>query len=269
MQPNTPEYEKPPLIEVICGVQFEALEAMFAAHVGMLWSRFRNDFPIVQEVPPLADVFEHFDDGTQDTGVTFSAKPPLPRTWFVSRNKNLIVQTQRDRFMHNWRKVLDTDEYPRFERVFKSFQDRLAVFEDFAEQSGFGELAFNQFEMTYVNVLAADNGSLQVGRVGEYFKDISWENGGRSLPSPESMSLVFTFSYPDDRIRLHIKAQTAERGATKDPVIRLELTARGMPKEKSKQAMNEWFSAAHERIVFAFADISAEEVQQKHWKRIR
>ena len=37
-----PEYEEPPVIEVVCGIHFEELTSLQAVHLGSLWSKLRG-----------------------------------------------------------------------------------------------------------------------------------------------------------------------------------------------------------------------------------
>ena len=119
-----PKFEKPPVIEVVCGIQFEPLTSLLAPHLGVLWERYKQDYPHCREVAPLAPVLERFE-GLPSVELQLSDTPPLPRTWFIHQDETGIVQVQRDRFLHNWKKVRDEDEYPHYEKVIGMFRDRL------------------------------------------------------------------------------------------------------------------------------------------------
>ena len=99
-----PEFEKPPVIEVVCGVLFKPLESMLAPHLGVLWDRFKAQYRTCQEVAPLAPIVERFDE-SPGVELAISDKPPLPRIWFIHESETGIIQVQRDRFLHNWKKV--------------------------------------------------------------------------------------------------------------------------------------------------------------------
>ena len=40
-----PDFENPPVIEVVCGVSFAPLTDLKAVHLGLLWERFRDRYP--------------------------------------------------------------------------------------------------------------------------------------------------------------------------------------------------------------------------------
>lgn len=53
------------------------------------------------------------------------------------------------------------------------------------------------------------------------------------------------------------------------PIILFELTARGMPKDTSLDAMWEWFDLAHVWIVKGFADLTSTDVRKNIWKQAK
>ena len=55
--PDLPDFNKPPVTETILSLQFEPIAKMTAVHVGVLWQRFREQFPLVEEHPTTAAHF--------------------------------------------------------------------------------------------------------------------------------------------------------------------------------------------------------------------
>ena len=74
---------------------------------------------------------------------------------------------------------------------------------------------------------------------------------------------------PDETGRLHATIRSAVRRDDNLPIILFELTARGMTKDRSKEAMWAWFDLAHEWIVRGFADLTGENMHKNVWKRTR
>ena len=110
--PHLPEFESPPIVEVVFSVQFEPLGSLRTAQIGLLWERFRKDFPKVDEKPPLEPVLERFDrPQSVKVGLRFEALdvPPLARVLFLNEPESQLIQVQPDRFIHNWRKNADTE----------------------------------------------------------------------------------------------------------------------------------------------------------------
>ena len=75
-----PSYKRPPVDEVVCGFRFERLRGLKVPHIGLLWEKFRNEYPTVQHAIPIAsDVGEslrhayHFERGG-DTNHVWSGR---------------------------------------------------------------------------------------------------------------------------------------------------------------------------------------------------
>jgi hypothetical protein len=54
------DFDSPPVTEVVLGVQFNSLERFLSPHLGLVWSEFKQEFPIVEEHPYLPPTFETF-----------------------------------------------------------------------------------------------------------------------------------------------------------------------------------------------------------------
>ena len=264
-----PEFENPPVIEVVCGLLFKSIDSLLAPHLGVLWEKFKDEYPACQETAPLAPVIERFDE-TPPVQMELTDRPPLPRVWFVHRNENGIVQIQRDRFLHNWKKVRPDDAYPRYATVIKMFGERLTTFESFLEETKLGSIEPLQYEMTYVNHIPKGDGLETFNRVGDVFPDFGWRpDESRFLQTRESFTCRTSFTMPDETGRLHATIRSAVRRDDNLPIILFELTARGMPNDRSKEAMWAWFDLAHEWIVRGFADLTGENMHKNIWKRTR
>jgi uncharacterized protein (TIGR04255 family) len=260
-----PSFETPPVNEVICGITFKPIEGMLAPHLGILWEKFRNEYPTCKEVDPLVQVIESFDE-EEKRGLNFDV-PFLPRIWFVSKDENAIVQIQRDRLLHNWRKIRPTDEYPRYSAVKEKFRQRCMEFESFLTENQLGAINLVQYEMTYFNHIPVGAGWESIEQVGRLFPDFNWRSGSRFLNNPEKVNWRTSFVLPNNTGRLHLAIQSALRRQDRLPVFIVELTARGIGGERNLQGMWPWFDVAREWIVRGFADITGPELQKNVWKR--
>lgn len=235
-------------------------------HLGLLWQEFQNDYPSVNEVAPLRPSIESFGE-ERSVKLALSDVPPMARTWFVHRDETAIVQVQRDRFLHNWKKARDSDNYPRYSRVVELFRDRLATFESFLQNANLGELCPTQYEMTYVNHIEQGHGWNSMAEFGNLFP--GFMRGHRKsgfLPDVESCNMRAAYRLPGRMGRLHATIRTTTRDDGK-AVIVLDLTARGFPGDDSREAMQTWFDLAREWIVRGFTDLTSEDVQKKEWGR--
>jgi len=67
--------------------------------------------------------------------------------------------------------------------------------------------------------------------------------------------------------RLHVTIQNGMVRDTRQPLLILNLTVRGIGNDKSSEAMWPWFDLAREWIVRGFGDLTGEEVQKRIWKK--
>ena len=136
-----PEFANPPVVEVVLSLQFERVE-LTSLLFARMWERFRERFPRVEEHPPLPPSVERFDPASAHPELRVQILPAqfVPRYWLLSETGNELVQVQSDRFIYNWRKVLEGDVYPRYAAMRHAFEQELARFHQFVTEEGLGDL---------------------------------------------------------------------------------------------------------------------------------
>jgi uncharacterized protein (TIGR04255 family) len=135
-----PDYEKPPVIEVVFGVQFKKLNNLSTPHIGKFWECLGIDnYPDFQEMPELSHIIEKEDSlQSPDSNVEYFQVPPLPRLFFIDSDKDHIVQIQRDRLLVNWRKLTQDQEYPKYASLLPRFCETLDIFKEFVKSCSIG-----------------------------------------------------------------------------------------------------------------------------------
>jgi uncharacterized protein (TIGR04255 family) len=254
------------LIEVVCGVLFRQIDAFLLPHFGLLWAEmYQQEYPIFREVDPLIPVIERFGDPAEERP-TFDF-PTLPRVWFVDGRENSLIQVQRDRFLHNWKKVRPEDEYPRYGRVIESFFDRLRRFEKFLREHELPAVEPRQYELTYINHIPRGEGWESMAEVGRIFPDFSWRpDMRRAIPSPSGVNWMTALDLPENTGRLRVTIAHAISRADRRPLLTMELTARGFGGDKSPEGMRRWFDRAHEFAVNTFVEMTSREVRERVWR---
>ena len=273
---DLPEFDAPPLVECVLGIQFAELREYRTIHAGLLWEKtFRNNgFPKFLEQPPVPKVFETFGGRRVDLKrleISRRYAPNVPRLWFINEAETELIQIQADRFLHNWRKI-GGQPYPRFESIRKSFFKEVQDVESFFQCEGVGSIDVNQCELTYVNhIEISDFDFYQPSRIFRVFSqdaDFVAQNHKKILQL-EDIAFTQTMIIADaqskePRGRLHLEAQ----GLTQNDnnVVRFTLTARGAPASPSLQAVSDFMHDGRVAIVQAFTQITTDEMHVK-WKR--
>lgn len=257
------EYEKPPVVEVVCGVTFTALEKLTVPYIGKLWELF-PDYPDVQEAPPLAPVFEAFSTSPSPlvvNNLVFQA----PRVWFQNTAGNHLIQVQRDRFLVNWKRTSEEHPYPRYPAVVGAFEEKLDIFKQFVDSTLAQQVQAKQFELSYINHVPASAEAWQdLSDLGVVLPDLAWRNAPRFLPAPERVNCQLAFPLPNQAGRLHLKVQHGVRQLDGSPVLLVDLTARGFGEDQRA-----WFDLAHEWVVKGFTDLTGEKLQRDLWGRTK
>ena len=265
-----PDYDFPPVIEVVCGMQFKALEGFQATTFGLLWQQFKAEYPSCEQQPLLAQVIERFGEpDVEKPPVEVPNMLPLPRIFFVHKTPCWLVQVQSDRFLHNWRKQEEADVYPHFPEVYRGFWSAWERFLQFCRKEDIGVPQINQLEVTYINHIVQGEGWERLEAIGQVFPDIAWRTKRSFLPAPESAVWKTSFIMPEEIGRFHVSVRHAIRRADMKPVLLCELTARGVPNSLDDDAIRNWFQLGREWIVRGFADLTHERIQKETWRRKR
>ncbi len=269
-----PNFQDPPVVEVALAVQFEPLAGLCAPQLGALWqSKFRSQFPRVEEHAPLAPMMERFDDAGAAGGsvrIEISSQPSL-RCWFVQQDNRELIQIQKDRFAHNWRKTGVDDEYPRYEKHLRpTFEKELNKFASFVRTNELGELSPNQCEITYVNVLEGGRGWERHGQLARVLSLYSGKFSEAYLPEPEMLRVSGSFVMPgtDDAPggRLHFLVEPGFRKPDAVPIFRLNLVARGAPLGDGTTGVLDFMDMGREWIVRGFAALTTKGMHEQ-WER--
>ena len=260
MPSSLPDFADPPVVEVALSVQFEPLTALRTPVMGLLWSEFRDRFPTLEEHTPLDPVIETFGvkaPRKASVRVEMMQKPPMPRCWFLSEAGTELIQVQQDRLIHNWRKVGQGEDYPRYEHVRDRFKGELGVFESFVDRQKLGELVPTQCEVTYVNHIVAGRVWERHGELGEVLTLFVPKYSEAFLPDPEDVRMAVRYVIPggdgQPLGRLHVTMDPVYRREDDQPMFALNLTARGRPEGDGIDGVLRFLEIGREWVVRGFA----------------
>lgn len=259
-----PDFDNPPINEVVLGVQFTPPAGYQQIRAGEVWSLFKDNYPRVEEQIPLPPQFETFGVHQQQRinfGLVTGGQHD--RFWFLSENGELLLQFQIDRLLHNWRKVGDeTNPYPHFEAMVNGFESELRKFETYVSSLQTQVLNCNQAEVSYINHIVHDEND----KVSDWFNTVN----DREL-NAENMSVTYNRTVTDDKGqpwgRLYSEVIPAfKRDGTR--ILALNLTVRGAPASPDIPASLDFMKKGREVIVNEFAKITTESAH-RHWSRIQ
>jgi uncharacterized protein (TIGR04255 family) len=222
----------------------------------------KKHYPLIEDHPVLAPLAD------QPQGGFIFDLPPLRRVFFIENQRNQLIQLQSNRFLNNWRKVNDTDEYPRFVNIQKRFQENWGTFKQFTVENQIGTPEPDQYELTYINHIIDSPGTFPLG-IEKYLPivGIDRSRSDHFLPDPKVFNLSLRYDLPDQNGTLHFSLKHGSRKADKNDVVILEVTARG-PAESNASNLEQWLSLSHEWIVRGFTELSSP-VAHELWGRTR
>ena len=253
----TINYENPPIDEIVCGIRFDSIKQLQSGHVGILWQKFRPDFPKIEDqilVNPVPK--EDFEN---------PKKLPLPRVWFIHEKENDLVQLQRNRFLHNWRKRQPEDEYPGYVRVIENFEKYLSYLQEFLAEENLGGLVAQQYELTYINLIPKGNGWEHLRDLGKVFPNlVSLTSQSIFSTDIKDINWQTVLGLPNNLGKLRVALRNGTRVSDNQLFL---LTEFNVHSYQPYQPMRAWFDAAHDTIIKVFSTLVSDEVQEKYWGR--
>jgi uncharacterized protein (TIGR04255 family) len=268
-----PSFADPPVREVAASVQFDPLAKLTIPMIGLLWQRFRSDYPTVEQQPPLPPAVERL--GVRQSMAGFSVQSigvVAPRLWFVNSSGDELVQVQNDRFIRNWRHVLGKtgqNPYPRYiEHVRPRFLAEYGRFLQFLIDENLGTPDVNQCELTYVNQIFPTSIWSSHAELAAVFRGWAREYANVSEYPVETIHLtvshVMQTRSGEFVGRLHVGLNSAylpptPEEPTEKPVFLLTLTARGRPLGVGEAGIVEFMDLAHRAIVTSFDKMTTPE----------
>ena len=250
---HLPIYERPPLNEVVCGVQFEPPQAFTSVRVRDVWELFRAEFPVVDEQLPLQPQFETFGGPAAQMGFQFQlGAPPLKtRMWFISDDESHLLQFQDDRLLLNWRRRENGNDYPQFEGIFPILERSLETLSAWFRDELGHELELNQAEVSYINLVPVP----ALSQPQEWFTFLN-----ASPLNLEGANVALSEVLNDDagkpNARFFHELLTLQLPESREKAYRFTLTVRGAPRNGSLTAGLDFIREARERIVARFEELT-------------
>jgi uncharacterized protein (TIGR04255 family) len=264
---HLPDFDAPPLTEVALSLQFQPIARLGFVDLGPLSDQFRPYFERVEYHPPLPPAFETFGlrQGMAQTLQIFGTGLTLPRLWLINKGGNELLQFQVDRLVHNWRKIEVDNVYPRYEQVRERFKAEMQTLASFLSQRDLGALVPTQCEITYVNTIGLSSGDDPTHKVLKAWAATS----STHLGEPEDVAITARFiinNTSGEPIGRIIAQSIPGLDSAGQSVVQLTIIGRGPPAQPTLEAALQFMDIARERVVWAFTELTTEEMH-KLWKR--
>src|ERR1700756_213227 len=169
-----PRFKKPPVSEVVLGIQFPSI--VTPVHLGAYYQKVKDRFPKTQTLPPILPVIETFGTVPLSTAQFAITQGMQPRIWFLSEDDNYLIQLQSDRLLVNWRAGTKGAPYPHFEAVQQVFLTALDELEALLAQDNV-TAAVNQCELVYINPILATTTGIPISEPQRIFRICSAQRG--------------------------------------------------------------------------------------------
>jgi uncharacterized protein (TIGR04255 family) len=268
MEPHSPLFANPPVVEVVLGVQFAALTNFTSGHLGWFWKRFLDgEWERATDAPTLPDQFETFEKRRR-AGPAFQVKldsPARPRRLQIANQAgDRLIQIQPTQFIYNWLKK--EGHYPSFRRVYEEFANYFRRFRTFVEEAKLGDVVPNQWEITYVDQIPAGNLWQSPSDWHRILPGLLGPQPGVDGLHLESAGGEWHYEITPAQGRLHISIQ---QGMTEgeEPALLLQTTARGSIGKDSAPDLETGLNLGHEVIRRAFLGMTSAEAQAAWGRR--
>jgi uncharacterized protein (TIGR04255 family) len=249
-----PDYRNPPAVETVLGVRFSPIEGWNLLHYGLLFPKFKNEYPKTELRTPIGEVTVQFSSESN------FANLPV-RCWFVNPDDTQLIQVQNNCFIRNWRKTEQTPDYLHYDVVRPLFERDWSTFLQFLAEQQLSAPAVWQCEVTYINHFLR-------GRDWQDFNDLSrlypaWcgmEPKGL-FSRAEMVSFALSYSLPEGQGSLQLASQPGIRKSDGKEIIQLTITASGKPRGSQTADVMAWLDVGRSAVVLGFAGFTGKEAQ--------
>lgn len=145
---STPRYARPPVVETAIAVQFPPVVGLTMIPLVRLQDAWRARFPRLSEHP---GTLPEPTTIAPEAGPILQFGPAPVRIWAEQDETGLLVQTQADRLVLNWRAPSSTGPYPHYEKLRDEFERLWSEFLTRLDGEGLPLPEPQRVDFTYVN----------------------------------------------------------------------------------------------------------------------
>jgi uncharacterized protein (TIGR04255 family) len=258
-------FANPPVDETALSFQFAPIPGFTIPHYGLFWAEVRKDFPKFEIQQPITNVTEQFGPPTRVSrklGIEWLDVPDI-RCWFIDQSGDRLIQVQKDRFVHNWRKQSGTETYPRYQTLRGYLNREWHRFCQFLSEENLERPRVHQVDVTYVNHIEYGKGWDGFGQLHRVIEAMAAPKAKeRILPEAERVNMQMIFRLPDDAGRLYITFTPVIRGRDGKEVLQMTLIARVATKSSDEDEVFQALDLGRKWVVEGFGDFTTAEMHQ-------
>lgn len=266
MSTRPSDWKRPPVIEVVLGIQFDTLPALTNGHLGWFWGDMHNEFPNSDDVPPIPPVFEPFGDevpfGFPALGIRHATGDSRLR--MTSDDGTKMVQVQNGWLVVNWTKKGDTG-YPGFSGVKTLFDQALSRFASFLNERKLGVIKPNLWEVTYIDHIPAGTVWNTLTDLPKVFPGL-FGDGQCVNGALETIDATWAWKLSPQLGRLRVSVQSARtRSEPERDVLLVRSMARGPLSANNAGSLDDALNFGRSSVVDTFTGLVSEDAKQ-YWQ---
>lgn len=232
---KTLKFKNAPINELVFGVHFDELD-VDDNYKFLFYESIKDEYPSVTENPPLNSIIEKKDK----LNYNIPLKGFNTRHFFINKDNDKLIQLQKNRFLFNWRKTENMDNYPHFNNVYKDFDILFGMLENKLNKA----LDIKQLEVTYYDHIYLESFELKNYDLSKIF---SFWNSSEQF---NQINLSYSIFKEEINGNLNIDIKSANRKDDNKKLIVLNSTCRGM--FLNNQSFKEWFDVSHNILLEYF-----------------
>lgn len=262
-----PTFSKPPIVEVIVGLQFDPLLGFRAVHLGGFWSSLEGEWDALLDAPALGQTQEPAGSDVlwMPPGLQFEPTPePNLRIRAQDKSRQHMLQLENGWLVLNWRRPSDAAQYPSFAQIKPKFDEQRRRLESFLASAGLGIVRPNLWELSYINMIPR---GILWNEVHEWPRIFPRLLGGCDVLEGGSLQSVggkWLLRLPEGRGRLQVILEHGKAWSPKEQeMLVLKLVARGTVRPDAPDSLDQGYDSGHRAIVQTFADLLSDEARRE------
>lgn len=258
------EWKRPPIIEVVLGVQFDAIPELSNGHLGWFWREMLSEFPNSDDVPPIERDIGPF--GEVPLGFPALGIRPVTgqaRLRMTSADGTKMVQVQNGWLVVNWMKKGDSD-YPGFTGVKALFDRTRACFDSFLKSQSLGVIRPNLWEVTYIDHVPMGTVWGSLADLPRVFPGL-FGNAQSTNGEAETVDATWTFRLAPRSGRLRLSVQSARTVSEPErDILLVRSVARGPLGADNTDNLDDALNFGRSSVVETFVRLASTEAKE-YW----